>query len=70
MARSDGYKRGLVGRSAPSPDDHPCDGLDGLIVDGVDPHADRRRKRLVALTRDERKRQRHDESLWRRCLCQ
>jgi len=73
MPDSDRYRRGLVGRSAPSPDDHWTDGLDGvpLPVDGQGHDLAQARRRRVRLTaaRQERRRQRADEALWRQSLC-
>jgi len=70
----DRYRRGLVGRSAPSPDDHWTDGLDGVPIDGRDnvTAAQERRRRARARTRaarDERAHRRADEVLWRESLC-
>lgn len=71
MPDSDRYRRGLVGRSAPSPDDHWTDGFDGvsLPVDGQDPTQARRRRVRLTQARQERKRRRADEALWRQSLC-
>jgi len=73
MPDSDRYRRGLVGRSAPSPDDHWTDGFDGvsLPVDGQgqDPAQARRRRVRLTAARQERKRRRADEALWRQSLC-
>lgn len=73
MPDSDRYRRGLVGRSAPSSDDHWTDGLDGvsLPVDGQGHDLAQARRRRVRLTqaRQERKRRRADEALWRQPLC-
>jgi len=71
MPDSDRYRRGLVGRSAPSLDDHWTDGLDGVLlpVDGQGPTQARRRRIRLTQARRERKRRRADEALWRQSLC-